>query len=146
MKESLTGNVKEHHRKQLAWAKEEYDMYQRQTADCLKEMKRICDDNFELEIRLLKTLPGISEIAAMTIIAETGGDMSIFENSGKITGWAGLRPRNDESAGKYKSTATTILRLRSVTEGNKYLRSILVQCAWAASRMKGSYLRKSLPV
>ena len=134
LKESLTGNVKEHHRKQLEWAKEEYDMYQKQIADCLKSMKRICDNNFELAVKLLKTLPGISEIAAMTIIAETGGDMSVFENSGKITGWAGLRPRNDESAGKYKSTATT--------KGNKYLRSILVQCAWAASRMKGSYFKE----
>jgi len=64
----------------------------------------------------------------MIIIAETGGDMSVFENSGKITGWAGLRPKNDESAGKYKSTATT--------KGNKYLRSVLVQVSWAASRIK----------
>jgi hypothetical protein len=38
----------------------------------------------------------------MIIIAETGGDMSVFEESGKIAGWAGLRQRNDESVGKYK--------------------------------------------
>jgi transposase len=134
LKEALTGNVKEHHRKQLVWAKEEYDMYQKQISDSLKEMKRICDEHFSLAIKLLHTIPGISQIAAMTIIAETGGDMSVFENSGKITGWAGLRPRNDESAGKYKSTATT--------KGNKYLRSILVQCSWAAGRMKGSYFKE----
>jgi transposase len=133
LKDALSGNVKEQHRKQLEWAKEEYDMYQKQIADCLKVMKRICDEHFSLVVRLLQTLPGISQISAMTIIAETGGDMSVFENSGKITGWTGLRPRNDESAGKFKSTATT--------KGNKYLRSILVQCAWAASRMKGSYFK-----
>jgi len=86
-------------------------------------------------IKLLQTIPGISQIAAMTIIAETGGDMSVFESSDKIVGWAGLRPRNDESAGKYKSTATT--------KGNKYLRSILVQVSWAASRIESSYSRKS---
>ena len=68
--------------------------------------------------------------------------MSVFENSGKITGWAGLRPRNDESAGKYKSTATTILRLRSVTRGNRYLRSVLVQVSWAASRIKEGWFRE----
>ncbi|KAA6326468.1 hypothetical protein EZS27_024433, partial [termite gut metagenome] len=61
-------------------------------------------------------------------------EMSVFETSGKITGWAGLRPRNDESAGKYKCTATT--------KGNKYLRSVFVQVAWAASRMKNSYYRE----
>ena len=70
----------------------------------------------------------------MIIIAETGGDMSVFENSGKITGWAGLRPRNDQSAGKYKSTATT--------KGNKYLRSVLVQVSWAASRIKNGWFKE----
>lgn len=69
----------------------------------------------------------------MTIIAETGGDMGVSESSDKIVGWAGLRPRNDESTGKYKSTATP--------KGNKYLRSILVQVSWAASRMKGSFFK-----
>ena len=83
---------------------------------------------------LLQTIPGIKEQSAMQIIAETGNNMDAFENSGKITGWAGLRPKNDESAGKFKST--------SITKGNKYLRRILVQCAWAASRTKGSYYKK----
>ena len=69
----------------------------------------------------------------MTIMAETGGDMSVFESSDKLVGWAGLRPRNDESAGKYKSTATT--------RGNKYLRAILAQVSRAASRMKGSFFK-----
>jgi transposase len=76
-------------------------------------------------------LPGVNQISAIIIIAETGGDMSVFENSGKFTGWMGLRPRNDESAGKFKSTATT--------KGNRHLRAIIVQVAWAASRSKGSY-------
>ena len=66
----------------------------------------------------------------MILIAETGADMKAFENSGKFTGWIGLRPRNDESAGKYKSTATT--------KGNKYLRAMLVQIAWAAIKTKNS--------
>jgi transposase len=80
---------------------------------------------------LLQTLPGVSKISAICLIAETGADMSVFENSGKLTGWAGLRPRNDESAGKFKSKA--------ITKGNKYLRAILIQVAWGASRTKGSY-------
>jgi transposase len=67
----------------------------------------------------------------MIIIAETGGDMSAFENSGKFTGWTGLRTGNDESAGRFKSTTTT--------KGNKHLRCIIVQVAWAASRTKGSF-------
>jgi transposase len=49
-----------------------------------------------------------------------------------LVGWAGLRPRNDESAKKIKS--------RKITNGNKYLRRILVQCAWAITRSKGCWL------
>lgn len=134
LREALTGNLKEHYRKQLEWEKAEYDLYALQTEDCLSEMRRICDEHFRKEMELVKSIPGVSEISAMIIIAETGGDMSVFEDSGKITGWAGLRPRNDESAGKYKSTATT--------KGNKYLRSVLVQVSWAAARIKNGWFKE----
>jgi len=131
LREALTGNLKDSHRRELKWAKQEYDLYDEQAGECLVEMQRICELYYSKEMELITTIPGISLVSAMIIIAETGADMSVFENSGKLTGWAGLRPRNDESAGKYKSTATT--------KGNKYLRAILVQIACAASRTKGSY-------
>lgn len=133
LREALTGNIKPHHRQELSWLKQEYGMYQMQLSECLSQMRRICDEHFSVMVKFLQTIPGISQIAAMTIIAETGGDMSVFESSDKIVGWAGLRPSNDESAGKYKSTATT--------RGNKYLRSILVQVSWGASRIKGSFFK-----
>jgi transposase len=134
LREALTGNLKEHYRQQLEWEKQEYDLFEIQTEQCLTQMRRICQDHYREEMELIRTIPGVSEISSMIIIAETGGDMSVFENSGKITGWAGLRPRNDESAGKYKSTATT--------KGNKYLRSVLAQVAWAASRIKNGWLKE----
>jgi transposase len=134
LREALTGNLKEHYRQQLEWEKEEYDLFDKQTEQCLTQMRRICQEHYQEKIELIRTIPGVSELSAMIIIAETGGDMSVFENSGKITGWAGLRPRNDESAGKYKSTATT--------KGNKYLRSILVQVSWAASRIKNGWFKE----
>jgi transposase len=126
--------MKEHHRQQLEWEKEESDLFEKQAGQCLKQMQLICGEHYREEMKLLTTIPGVSAISAMIIIAETGGDMNVFENSGKMTGWAGLRPRNDESAGKYKSTATT--------KGNKYLRSILVQVSWAASRIKNGWFKE----
>jgi transposase len=132
--EALTGNLKEHYRQQLEWEKEEYDLFEKHTEGCLTQMRRICNEHYKKEVELIKTIPGVSDVSAMIILAETGGDMSVFENSGKITGWAGLRPRNDESAGKYKSTATT--------KGNKYLRSVLVQVSWAASRIKDGWFKE----
>jgi transposase len=134
LREALTGNLKEHYRQQLEWERQEYDLFELQTEQCLAQMQKICQEHYKKEIELLKSIPGVSDISAMIIIAETGGDMKVFENSGKITGWAGLRPRNDESAGKYKSTATT--------KGNKYLRSVLVQVSWAASRIKDGWFKE----
>jgi len=132
--EALTGNIKEHHIQSLKWALEHYDLYQKQVQECLSQMEKICEQHYSKEMDLLQTMPGISKIAAMSIIAETGADMKVFENSGKLTGWAGLRPRNDESAGKFKSKA--------ITKGNKHLRTILVQTAWSAARTKGSYFKE----
>jgi transposase len=131
LKECLTGHIKEHHRVELEIVKQQFDLYEQQIELCLKKMQEICNEHFKENMDFLITVPGISIISAIIIIAETGGDMNVFENSGKLTGWTGLRPRNDESAGKYKSTATT--------KGNKYLRTIMVQVAWGAVRNKGSF-------
>jgi len=134
LREALTGNIKEHHIDTLRWAKERYDLFQKQLQECEQRMEKICAEHYSKEMALLQTMPGVGRIVAMCIIAETGADMSVFENSGKITGWAGLRPRNDESAGKFKSKA--------ITKGNKYLRAMLVQAAWSAVRTKGSYFKE----
>jgi len=131
LKECLTGHIKEHHRIKLMTCKQQYDLFEKQIAFYLSKMQEVCDEHFSQDITNLTSIPGVSIISAMIIIAETGGDMRAFENSGKFTGWTGLRPRNDESAGKFKSTATT--------KGNKHLRAIIVQVGWGAARNKGSY-------
>lgn len=111
----------------------EYDLVLTQQEECQKEMRDYCQTYFEKELQLLCTIPGIQVLSAMTIIAELGVDMRSFETAAALTGWAGLRPRNDESAGKIKS--------RKITKGNKYIQRILVQCAWAASHLKNTWLK-----
>ncbi len=129
---ALSGFVCEHHRFALEQLMEELELYERQAEACLEHMRHICRERYSRELELLMSITGICEVSALIIVAETGADMAAFESSGRFTGWVGLRPRNDESAGKYKSTA--------ITKGNKYLRTILVQVAWAAARTKGSPL------
>ncbi|GHS92242.1 IS110 family transposase [Bacteroidia bacterium] len=131
IRESLEGFITPHHRFTLELLKEEYELLLEQADRVKSKMQAICYAHYSREMDLLVTLPGVDTLAAMLLIAETGADMKAFESSGKFAGWTGLRPRNDESAGKYKSTATT--------KGNKYLRSVLVQIAWGASRTKGSF-------
>jgi hypothetical protein len=57
--------------------------------------------------------------------------MSQFGKASNLVGWAGLRPRNDESAGKIKSNKTL--------HGNKFLRQILVEVSWAVARSNKSF-------
>jgi len=52
---------------------------------------------------------------------------------GHLISRAGLCPKNDESAGKRRST-----RMR---KGAPWLKTTLIQCAWAATRTKGTYLQ-----
>jgi transposase len=88
---------------------------------------------FRPAIQLLTTIPGVSVLSAEIILAEIGRDMSRFPTAGHLISWAGLCPKNDESAGKRRST-----RMR---KGAPWLKTTLVQCAWAASRKKASYLQ-----
>jgi transposase len=134
IKESLNGFITEHHRFLLELSLQEYELLVNQGNQCLARMEQLCEEYYAREMKLLMTIPGISNISAMIVLAETGADMKAFENSGKFSGWTGLRPRNDESAGKYKSSATT--------KGNRFLRCVLVQIAWAASRTKGTYFKE----
>jgi transposase len=60
-------------------------------------------------------------------------DMTRFPTAAHLVSWAGLCPRNDESAGKRHST-----KLR---KGAPWLKTLLVQAAWAASPKKRSYFR-----
>ena len=56
--------------------------------------------------------------------------MSRFPSHAHLISWAGICPRNDESAGKRRST-----RLRN---GAPWLKTTLVQCAWAAVKRKAA--------
>ncbi len=83
--------------------------------------------------RRLATVPGISEITAHVVVAEIGVDMARFPTPGHLLSWATMCPRNDESAGKRRSTRTR--------KGSPWLKTALVTAAWAAVRVKGSYLQ-----
>lgn len=88
---------------------------------------------FRTGVELVSTIPGVNTLSAEAIICETGIDMSRFPTSGHLLSWGGMCPCNDQSAGKRRST-----RLR---KGNPWLKTTLIQCAWAAKNKKGSYLQ-----
>jgi transposase len=130
--EALRGRITVHHRnliklhlgliKNLEAALEEVDETVGKTLEPI-----------QARAQLLTTMPGVSDISAGVIVAEIGDDMSRFPSPGHLVSWAGLCPRNDESAGKRRST-----RLR---KGGTWLKTLLVTCAWSSVRVKNSYLR-----
>jgi transposase len=88
---------------------------------------------FRQVVHLLRSMPGISDLSAQVIVSEIGTDMSRFPTAGHLISWAGLCPRNDESAGKRRSN--------KMRKGAPWLKTMLVQCAWAARKKKDSYFQ-----
>ena len=130
--EALRGRVTRHHRFLLRLHLDQIDVLERALAEIDREIEAGLDP-FRPFIGLLTSIPGIAELSARVVLAEIGTDMSRFPTAANLVSWAGLCPKNDESAGKRRST-----RMR---KGAPWLKTTLIQCAWAASSAKDSYLR-----
>jgi transposase len=132
MAEALRGRVTSRHRFLLRLHLRQIDALEAAVAEIDREVEADLGP-FRAAVRLLSSIPGVSALSAEVIVAEIGTEMGRFPTAGHLLSWAGLCPRGDESAGKRRST-----RLR---KGAPWLKTALVQCAWAASRKKASYLR-----
>lgn len=130
--EALRGNIRGHHRFMLKVHLSHIDALDTAIVQLETEVGHGLEP-FRQGARLLTTMPGISTVTADVLVAEIGIDMSRFATPGHLLSWACLCPRNDESAGKRRST-----KLRA---GGKWLKSTLVQAAWAAVKVKGGYLQ-----
>ena len=82
--------------------------------------------------RLLTTMPGVSELTAHVLVAEIGVDMARFPTAGHLLSWATMCPRNDESAGKRRSTRTR--------KGAPWLKTALAH-AQGSGRIQRSWCR-----
>ena len=96
----------------------------------LAEILTSLKDRIDIIVRLTQ-IPGIEIIAAVLIVCEIGLNMSFWKDARQFTSWAGVTPRNNESAGKKKSTR--------ITKAGLYLKPVLVQCALAAIKEKKGY-------
>ena len=123
--EALHGHVSAHHRFMLKLHLGHIDALDQAIAAIEKEVG-LGLDPFRQAAKLLSTMPGLSAVGSNVVIAEIGIDMSRFTTPGHLLSWACMCPRNDESAGKRRST-----RLR---RGGKWLKTTMVQAAWAADR------------
>jgi len=129
--EALRGHVTDHHRTMLKLHLELIEALESALAKVDVAVGKALEPEIKA-VELLKTIPGVGDIAAHVIVAEIGTDMSRFPTAGHLVSWAGLCPRNDESAGKRRSTR--------VRKSGTWLKTLLVTAAWAAVRKRDSYL------
>jgi transposase len=132
IREALRGRVTAHHRFLLKLHVGHIEALDKAIAEIDTEVGSNLEP-FRVAVSLLKTIPGVSELSAQVIVSEIGTDMARFPTAGHLVSWAGLCPRNDESAGRRRST-----RIR---KGAPWLKTALVQCAWGATKTKASYLK-----
>jgi transposase len=132
LREALRGRVTHHHRFLLQLHLQQIDAIDAAISAIDREVD-VHVEPFRAAVLLLTTIPGVSDLSAQVIRAEIGDDMSRFPTVGHLISWAGLCPKNDQSAGKRRSN-----RMR---KGAPWLKTTLIQCAWAAARKNGSYLQ-----
>lgn len=128
---ALTGVVSETDIDIIKQLVEEIELQQRHKDEAQQKMTALCMEWFPQEVENLQTIPGVKERSSTSIIAEIGTDMTHFQTPKKLVSWVGLRPRNEESAGKIKA--------RGITHGNRFVRKTMIECSWGAARMKDSF-------
>ncbi len=95
------------------------------------EIEQRLQDEWEA-VKLLDSVPGISQRAAEIVVAELGVDLHRFPSAKHLASWAGMCPGNKESGGKRLSGKTR--------KGNVWLRQVLIEIAHVASKTKETYL------
>jgi transposase len=129
--QALHGRIRDHHRRLLKVHLELIAALEQALADIDTAVGKTLAP-IHSSARLLTTLPGVSDLTAQVMVAEIGVDMARFPTAAHLISWSGLCPRSDESAGKRRSTR--------VRKGAPWLKTALVTAAWAAVRVKHSYL------
>jgi transposase len=131
LRQALKGHVTEHHRFMLRTLMDHVGHLD----GLIERLDRRIEEAmspFAQAVERLVTIPGVNRRAAEVIVAEIGTDMTKFPSAGHLSSWAGMCSGNHQSAGKRRSGRTT--------PGDRWLRQVLVQVAWAASHTKKTFL------
>jgi transposase len=132
LRRALTGRFRPHHAFLIEQGLSKIDFLEELIAQLTTEIDaRLAP--FAAMLVALDTIPGIDRIGAVSLIAETGGDMSRFATAGHLCSWGAMCPGHNESAGKRHSGKTR--------KGNRYLKATLIQAGLGAMRTKGSFLQ-----
>jgi transposase len=122
---ALQGNFTEHHAAIIKMSVDQVDLLDRQIRDADERIAELSKPH-DSSLQQLDSIPGVDLTAALAIVGEIGTDMTRFGSDKRLASWTGVCPGNNESAGKRKSGKTR--------RGNRWLRRVLSQTAWAARK------------
>jgi transposase len=129
--EALRGTFTDHHAFLLGQMLTQTDQLAALIAQCDERIAALMAVHNDAP-RRLQAIPGVGRRSAEVLISEIGLDMSRFVSAGHLASWARICPGTHESAGKRRGASTGV--------GNNWLRTTLLESAWAASHTKKSYL------
>jgi len=132
LQRALQGRFRPHHAFLLRQILTKIDFLEETIAQLTEEIDSRVRP-FAPMLTALDTIPGVDRIAAISLVAETGGDMGRFPAAGHLCSWGAMCPGQNESAGKRRSGKTR--------KGNVYLRRTLIQAALAATRKRDCALQ-----
>ena len=131
---AVNGELNEVERKLLCFHMKRIDELNSQISELTQMLVEMFDE-YKVQLEIAVSIPGISFDSAMEILSEISPEpKKAFITPEKICKWAGLTPRNDGSADSITD--------RRTLHGNPYVKSILVQCAWAAVKKRDSEFQK----
>jgi len=131
LERALEGRVKPHHRFIVTELLSQIDGLDETITRFDAEIERMCRP-FERAVSHLDTIPGVATRAAQQIVAELGVEMDQFHSAKHAAAWTGIVPGNHQSAGKTLS--------RRTRQGNRTLKTVLIEAAHSAVKVKDSYL------
>jgi transposase len=130
---SLQGELSEEHLFVARMIRRHIDTLQTQLAELERQLFHGLK-SYEAALQLLLRIPGIDRLSAAKLLVEIGVDMAAFSTADRLAKWAGLCRGNPESAGKRKRGQTA--------PGNRYVRTVLCEIAWAALRTTSQFKSK----
>jgi len=101
IRKALEGRITPHHRFMLKIIKERISETEKIILKIEKQIDKAVKQ-YQVEIDLLQTVPGVGKDSAISIISEMGVNMEQFPNEQHLSSWAGMSPGSNESAGKKK--------------------------------------------
>jgi len=139
LRRALRGRFGEHHARLIGLSFNHIEFLEASIAELEAQIDRIIADRvsdggvpFGMARDRLRTIPGVGQRAAECLLAEIGPDMTRFPTAGHLAKWAGVVPGTNITGGKRRSAKTIA--------GNRWLREMLIECAWAASHSRDTYL------